>query len=188
MRRLRKPPGDTLIEVIFAFAILGTIVGFAYTGAINAHKNAVNAEQRTQALEIAQYQKEALTAYRDSLPWDSQGGTVLPSFVDGLSGNVAIDFIGKYCLKNELNSIPGVSAQQWRMTSISPGVNCDDLATELASPQSGNKVEISFAAGTPSGCTINTCDTISAEVRVSWIDPFNKEQNIKNLVTLTRLR
>lgn len=183
--RFKKPAGDTLIEVIFAFAILGTIIGFAYTGAINAHKNAVNAEQRTQALEVAQYQKEALTAYRDSLPWDSQGGTVLPSFVDGQSNNSAIDFVLAYCLKNATSS---TGVLQWQMIAVNTGSNCNDLASELPNPSTGNKVQIQFSAGSPSGCTATTCDTINAEVRVAWTDPFNKEQQIKNIVTLTRLR
>lgn len=76
--------GDTLIEVIFAFAILGTIIGFAYGGAIQARKSAIAAQQRTQAAELVQKQTAAVKAYRDSLPWDNTGGST-PSFLNGNS-------------------------------------------------------------------------------------------------------
>ena len=127
---LRKPAGDTLIEVIFAFAILGTIIGFAYGGAIGAHKNSVLALQRTQALEVSQYQKEATGAYRDSLPWNNEGG-VFPSFVNGGAANAQIDLGVTYCFKNTPNP---PNRNQWQLIEATSGNNCDALVAELPPP------------------------------------------------------
>lgn len=75
-----KRRGDTLIEVLFAFAILATIVGFSFTGALSGYKSALAAQNRTQATFLAQYQADGLKTYRDSLQWETSDDS--PSFLD----------------------------------------------------------------------------------------------------------
>ena len=73
-RRPRRPAGDTLIEVLFAFTILSAVISVAFGGALSSYKSAQTAQNRTQALFLAQYQADALKTYRDSLGWDNTEG------------------------------------------------------------------------------------------------------------------
>lgn len=178
--------GDTLIEVIFAFAILATIIGFAYSGAISARRNAVMAEQRTQALFVAQYQSQALSAYRESLPWNEDIGT--PNFVSGGGGGInnssGISLDGaSYCMNVKNNG----SNNQWQLQNVSTA-NCDDLVSELPADGINKKVRITFAPQSPAGCNLQTCNSIIANVGVYWVNPFNQPQNVQNIVILTRSR
>lgn len=182
MRRFytRKPHGDTLIEVIFAFAILATIIGFAYTGAIQARKTAVSAQQRTQALLMAQYQSQALIAYRDSLPWDDGvDGVNTPSFKDGGSGNDPINSTDKFCLVFQDNS--GVN--QWQLLK-QPSSQCD-LTPDLPAPSGGKVIQITFRGSDDCGGAINDCESIIADIKIVWIDPYGQEASVTNIVQLT---
>ena len=62
---VRKQQGMTLVEILFAFAIIGTVVTVAYSSALRAWRTGVSANQRTQAQYMAQDQIERLRAYRD---------------------------------------------------------------------------------------------------------------------------
>lgn len=180
--------GDTLIEVIFAFAILSTIIGFAFGGAIQARKSAVAAQQRTQALLVAQYQASALTAYRDSLPWNSFEGT--PSFLNGQPGtlpDITTNPGSLYCLQT--------SGSNWRLLRISPGNNCNALAPELPDPSGTQKVQITFAEigqltqSDPTTSTVTSnSGSVSANISVNWTDPFGRQSSVKNIVILSRQR
>ncbi len=72
--RLRR--GDTLIEVIISFAILGSVITIVTTGALNAWRAQRLAAERTQATALAQRQADALKAYRKSVGWSSFYGGV----------------------------------------------------------------------------------------------------------------
>lgn len=203
--------GDTLIEVIFAFAILGSIIGFSYTGVIQGRKSALAARQRTQALLIAQYQARALGAYRASLPWDSAGGD--PNVINGGSGNDPLEIVQpppittvKYFCLQEVGQPPSPPPMspppsQWKLIEVSsaPTDNCDSgLADELPEPNTGNsnkniKVRIFFkgyaspAAVGNSDCFVKTdCPLIRGEVGVYWTDPFGNQSNVKDFVMLSR--
>lgn len=72
MAKLRR--GDTLIEVVFALAILATILTVMTSGAVNAWRTSRVAGERTQASAIANEQAEALRAYKkvvDAADWQS---------------------------------------------------------------------------------------------------------------------
>ena len=55
----------TLIEILFAFAIIGSVLTVAYASALRAWRTAVSANQRTQAQYVAQDQLERLRGFRD---------------------------------------------------------------------------------------------------------------------------
>lgn len=63
--------GDTLIEVVFALAILATLLTVLTTSAIASWRTTRIAGERTRATGIVQEQVEALKAYRAGLGWAS---------------------------------------------------------------------------------------------------------------------
>lgn len=63
---LRRRSGMTLVEIIFALAIVSTVLTLAYAAALGAWRNATAASQRTQAQYMIQQTVEALKAYRES--------------------------------------------------------------------------------------------------------------------------
>ncbi len=138
--RLRHQRGDTLIEILFAFAILASIVGFAFSSAMQSYKAAVQAQNQTQAYLLAQYQADGLKTYRDSLEWDSSSG-LIGSFLDGsnpspgvlpIMRNKIFDVsnVGeRFCMKanpQTLSSVP----YQWAVESNT--VACDESIASIA--------------------------------------------------------
>jgi len=61
----RQPRGMTLVEIMFALAIIGMILTLSYAAALRAWRSAQGANQRTQAQYIAQNAIEKVKAYRD---------------------------------------------------------------------------------------------------------------------------
>lgn len=62
---LRSERGDTLIEVVFAVAIMGSVLISTAALSSTAFRTGVSARERTQAANIAQGQAEALRNRRD---------------------------------------------------------------------------------------------------------------------------
>ncbi len=60
-----KRPGLTLVEIIFAFAIITTVLTLAYGSALSAWRSAASANQRTQAQYLAQQGLESIRAARE---------------------------------------------------------------------------------------------------------------------------
>ncbi len=181
--------GDTLIEVIFAFAILATIIGFAFTGAIQARKTALAAQQRTQAVFLAQYQSQSLKAYRDSLPWDD--GVGFPNFIGIGNNNGAAVIDGTptsfYCMAKVGSQTPPLpQVQQWILIkNDNTNPSCPD--TTLQPSPSEKVVQTRFKCISPSGNTLpKDCDILRATVEVRWIDPYGRESSVKNLVNLAK--
>lgn len=67
-----KRPGMTLIEIIFAFAIITTVLTLAYGSALTAWRSAAGANQRTQAQYLAQQGIESIRAAREQTGFDWQ--------------------------------------------------------------------------------------------------------------------
>ena len=186
--------GDTLIEVIFAFAILGTIIGFAFTGVIQARKSAVAGQERTQALEMVQYQSEALQTYRRSLPWDNGGSVgICPTFINGSgscattpSGLASINKSLKYCMVQVTNI-----TNRWKLSSTA--ADCNAL-TPFLSNGSNPVTTITFrpigqlttSGASATAATILTTDTIQADIKVEWKGKFNVTESVSNIVILTK--
>ncbi len=180
--------GDTLIEVIFAFAILGTIIGFAFTGVIQGRKSAISAQQRTQALLLLQQQSEALVGYRSSLVWSPVDGC--PSFLSGgtsgpgcVSSLPAINSTHEYCL-----TTAGSSTLTWNLVdaTVNPG--------QCSASQAGITVRTKFSGRNPlssgdltSGDVSSDSTEVQANVVATWADSFGN-QNAQNIVLLTKNR
>ncbi|MBA3679129.1 type II secretion system protein [Candidatus Saccharibacteria bacterium] len=195
--KLRNHHGDTLIEVIFAFAILGTIIGFSFTGVISARKSAVAAQERTQALEMAQYQSEALQAYRDSLPWDGARGC--PSFLGGSVGGggcsstplglAQIDLIttpnATYCILPITNAASSIT--RWKLSNNAS--DCNDITPFLHN----GSMAVSTITFKQTGRLVNNgpaspvdSQTVQADVKVEWQGPFGTTESVSNIVILTK--
>ncbi len=195
MKLINTRQGDTLIEIIFAFAILSTIIGFSFTGVISARRNAVSAQQRTQALEMAQYQSEALQTYRNSLPWDT-AGNVCPSFIGGTSGGCSptpsglatIDLANSsktYCMLS-VESIPGGSTR-WKLSDNA--LDCDIVTPFLHNePNAVTTIKFKPTGRLVGDGSISPADTqtIQADVRVEWLGQFGVTESVSNIVILTR--
>lgn len=183
------PRGDTLIEVIFAFAILATIIGFAYSGSIQARKSALSAQQRTQALLAAQYQSQALKTYRYSLPWDGSAGE-FPNFLNtGVGGGTPLNTTTEYCV---FSTTSGISAPrlEWRLLgNTDPG--CTTLVTnilpQLQAPSlPDSKMSIILKKGKTTCADLLTCDSVQAVVTVAWTDPYKVTARVQEIVILTK--
>ncbi len=187
MRRLK--PGDTLIEVLFAFVILATITGFAFTGAMQAYKVSVNAQERTQATLVAQYEADGLKTYRDSINWKHVGLVDLSaSFLDGggfdLTQPALIDmkqFLNtgtSFCIKAQppVNTGP----QVWNIVQKTPlqcGADLASLAPNLKDMQVGIVLK---------SATTSYPDQVEAVVTVSWTTQNSTAlQTVTNTINLT---
>lgn len=172
--------GDTLIEVLFAFAILATIVGFSFTGALANYKTALAAQNRTQATFVAQYQADGLKTYRDSIDWDSSNG--LPSF---LGGNASPK------LEKITDLIPNTSFCMGTVTQpngikfwVVQKTNCGSIAQALA--PNLDQPDVSIKIADDSSATPNPNRKI-ATVIVSW-QPRNSSirEQVTNTLLLTK--
>jgi|GEM_PF-1166836 len=186
-----SPAGDTLIEVMFAFVILGSIISFAYTGVIQARRSAIDAQQRTQATFLAQYQKNALNAYRSGLPWDVSGGS--PSFLEG--GNPGITTtspVNDSALGSCLSLDTANNINNWVLKNeTDPATNCTIPAASLYG--GSGKVKITFAPYNTQGqaatsCTVSgkNCSALLATITVSWKSTSGIENSVTNTVVLTK--
>lgn len=162
MRRRLK--GDTLIEVLFAFAILSAVIGTAFSGAMGSYKSAVVAQQRTQAQLLAQYQADGLLTYRNSLAWDWDSTSGLPSFLNGDPNSnslIPVANIQKgFCMQADPKSGNASAPYSWNI--LTDDRQCSDLAVAQA-PNLINPI----IAITPGEANINT-DKKAFTITVSW--------------------
>jgi len=180
----KKLSGDTLIEVLFAFVILSAVISVAFGGAMASYRSALTAQNRTQALFLAQYQADALKTYRDSLEWDSAGGNV--SFLDGVPSN--------FLNGNNISDITPLrgfdsSDQKFCMEAFQPSSNftrwkinnnlsqCDTTADTLAPNLTDPKVEIELKNF---GDPVNKVEAI---VTVSYKPASGADPNYREKVT-----
>jgi prepilin-type N-terminal cleavage/methylation domain-containing protein len=69
LRVISKQSGDTLIEVIIAITIIGTILTSAITLSTRAIRLGIAARERSQAAQLLQQQAEGLRSLRDTMAW-----------------------------------------------------------------------------------------------------------------------
>ncbi len=189
-RRPRRPAGDTLIEVLFAFTILSAVISVAFGGALSSYKSAQTAQNRTQALFLAQYQADALKTYRDSLAWDTTEGQAYCFLDINTSGTSCQEGTGLTAMKDYALSpfspfcmVPAGGVTYWKVqaTTTTPS-SCDDRAKNLAPNLNSPTVQITLGA--------ITGDSIKATVTVSY-KAANKStitEKVTNTILLTKQR
>jgi len=163
----QKRAGDTLVEVMLAFAILSAVISVAFSGAMGSYRSALTAQNRTQALFLAQYQADGLKTYRDSLDWDNGGG--LPSFLNGKTPTLGDDkltaikdgatgnYLGNFCMSTAATP-PPQSILYWKInTDVSA---CNGLAKSLAP----NLINPTISIATSS----RTSDRVEAIITVEY--------------------
>lgn len=176
MRRRLK--GDTLIEVLFAFAILSAVIGTAFSGAMGSYKSAMVAQQRTQAQLLAQYQADGLLTYRNSLAWDSSGG--LPSFLNGDPNSNSLISVGNirtgFCMQADPKSGNASAPYSWNILTV------DRQCSDLALAQAPNLINPTIAI-TPDVAN-STTNKKAFTITVSW--QAANATNTSQLETATR--
>ncbi len=176
--------GDTLIEVMFAFAILSAIIAVSFSGAMNSYKASLSAQNETQASFVAQYQADALKAYRDSLEWNYAEA---PSFLTGYStSSPPLPAMGSYitttpptpfCMQYQ------PSGASWKVIKADlPAADCNLLVQTLA-PQLGSSATLAITL------TGDATNGVYASIKVTW-RPRNSliDQNVTNTILLTKDR
>ena len=186
---IQKPAGDTLIEVMIAFAILSSVIGISFSGAMAGYKSTLAAQDRTQATLLAQYQADGLKTYRDSLEWDDETGG-LPSFLNGSSG-VGGELPAMIDSNNNKNFCMVVlDATTWvvQQNADSPNRECSVQASALA-PNMEDLTTRIYLSGVPPGAAGGVVVEQTATVTVSWL-PRNSStrEAVVNTLILTKTR
>lgn len=191
-------PGDTLIEVLFAFAILATIAAFTFTAAIQGYKNAVQAQNQTQANFLAQYQADALKTYRDSLEWNN---TATQSFLGGFNSpglpqlpamSGFINPVRPFCMRGTLPG--GAGPIRWEVVDNTSTCNSNIASQAPNLPNPTVRIEFSdpvrFDEFTGTFVEDNSDpDKLTATVTVTYDIPnANVDGEVINTITLTRER
>ena len=171
--------GDTLIEVLFAFAILSLVISVMFSGAMSSYKSAQAAQDRSVALFVAQYQADGLKTYRESLAWDVNSGQVY-TFLDGNNGATSggltkIRDAGVFCM-----DIPTSASNTWKvLTTVS---SCDTVASTLAPTLLNPKIQITTALA-------GDGKSVVATVKVIWTARNSSStENVTNTILLTQQR
>ena len=179
-RRPHLPAGDTLIEVLFAFTILSAVISVAFGGALSSYKSAQTAQNRTQALFLAQYQADALKTYRDSLAWDSTEN-VLASFLN--AGSVNLTAMSTKASSGDpfcMEVVNSPNGNWWKVQTST--ANCNDSARALAPNLNSPTVQIVLSAVTN--------DSTKATVTVGYKAANNSAipEKVTNTILLTKQR
>lgn len=162
MRRLfRGEHGDTLIEVVFAITIMGSVLISSAALSSLAYRSGISARERTQAANIAQGQAEALRNLRDTAR-----ESCIPSGCSGwnqfrlLIAMPAPDTTSDFCMVKESSGSwvyetnPSL-CKQGRFSVLIKGVQPDPTDQDLIDFD----ITVSwddFAAGESSSTTIST--------------------------------
>lgn len=190
---LRQRGGMTLIEIMFAFAILTTILVVAYGAAVGALQSARNANQRSQAQFIAQQQIEQLRSWRDQpspvFNWYFLGDpksftTKLTNTANGLFTIQPCTPVSTTCVWELQESGP--------VSAVAVGAASDDSdATDYKVVLAATECYLVGEQNSPhpwssSSCSATNAATIQAvgiEVRVTW--PPANAQGIGSLTANT---
>ena len=179
---IQKPAGDTLIEVMIAFAILSSVIGISFSGAMAGYKSTLAAQDRTQATLLAQYQADGLKTYRDSLEWDDTTGG-LPSFLNGSSGvGGALPAMSQSSNnQNFCMVVSGTANWVVEQNADSPTGPCSVQASALAPNMEDLTTRIDLSGVAPGAGGVAAEQT--ATVTVSWL-PRNSSTSEKVVSTL----
>ena len=187
-------PGDTLIEVLFAFAILSLVISVMFSGAMSSYKSALTAQDRTVALFVAQYQADGLKAYRDSLGWDNASGQQY-TFLDANAGtNLSVpasqqDLIKArelatnntvFCMNKPYYTSDADQYIYWKIYTATS--DCNGVAKKLAPTLNNPNIEIRLVMAPDS-------KSATATIKVNWTARnSNTTETVTNTILLTEQR
>jgi type II secretory pathway pseudopilin PulG len=173
----------TLVEILFAFAIVSVVLTLSYASALNAWRSAVAANQRTQAQYLVQQGVESIRAYRESgldwtafindLPHDTNPDSVFhivmneTGFPSNASSYVCSDPINHTCKFAVVNDFADLNS----VGSVGEGGSTtDNTVYRLSIRPVGHFEENNpdVVAGPPFGATNVTA--VSFEAMITWTD------------------
>jgi hypothetical protein len=151
---------------------------------MSSYRSGITAQNRTQALFLAQYQADGLKTYRDSLDWSSDGGNV--SFLNGVPANFAVttsNITAANSLIQDNTSFCVDTVDQsgekpttyWKINTDT--TTCNTLAKSLAPNLNDPKMKINLS--NPAG----SADKVQAVVEVSYKPASAADPNYREKVT-----
>ncbi len=169
MKRAYRQKGMTLVEILFAFAIIGTVVTVAYSSALRAWRTGVSANQRTQAQYMAQDQLERLRAYRDlsdsntaqtEMNWDNFVSRVFARPIHIVPCAAIEDCVWKL-VDNALSQTAAVGDQSGAYS----------ISIRAVRPYCTNSAIVTTEASTPGNCGgVSQVSAVDVQAVVSWND------------------
>lgn len=146
---LQNEHGDTLIEVILATIIIGTILFSAYTLVNKAFQLGQSARERSQAAQLLQQQAEGLRSLRDR-------AASFNNFRDNLAGQVGD--LDEFHLERQSNKWDPASGGDWDPSAVD---------TELPSGLYEITIDADFVG--PSEATpFSQTDLMKATIAINW--------------------
>lgn len=180
--------GDTLIEVMIAFAILSLVMVSAFSAAVSGYTASLAARERTIGAFLLQYQTEALRAYRNSLDWSSTGtASFLQGFSTGAGGILpAMSTVTNFCMERKDRVVASTTINYWSVNENTGPLNCDTVAKAVAPQLNQPQVRITRVSPNPYPSSPTIPNQIVYEVAVSWL-PSNStlREESKARVVLT---
>lgn len=164
--------GDTLVEVTFALAIMSSVIIGATYVATQAFRLGMTARERTQLVNIAIEQSEALRSFRDNNAWTTFLG------YPGVTGvqNVATHncatptLVGKQCFSMAIVAgkwTPSNGSVTFAGVPVPPGSVAEVYhPVTLASAQCVERFEVHYGAPPPSGS-----QWLEGEISVQLVNP-----------------
>lgn len=202
--RAKHRRGMTLVEILFAFAIVATVLTLSYAAALNAWRSAVAANQRTQAQYLVQQGMESVRAYRESsgFVWDGTGG-----FISSLPIIGTVDAFHMKLEQNDGTSnaddfVCRISPCQFKVENGTVPLNAVGTASHSGGTPSIRDVTVYTLAIRPVNYFIKDNDapqttgsiasasdpvtSITFEVTITWTDANNVVSNLKTSTIITR--
>jgi|GEM_PF-6245261 len=181
-----QPSGMTLVEIMFALAIIGMILTLSYAAALRAWRSAQVANQRTQAQYVAQDAIEKVKAYRDlnattgtqkTMPWSGaprQTGAGIGSgaFLQEIQSRAADGFTVQSCTLAEVAN----GDCYWKVVTGGQAVTAISDSTAYTVTIRSGKVYCKATEGTNinTGCSgspdISDIQSVTLEATVTYTD------------------
>lgn len=136
--KVLKETGDTLVEVLLALAIVGMVLGVAYGAASRSTRVGRLAQERTEALKLAETQIERMKAMTTRVdggglfiePPTNSSFCVDSGLVKVATSNPACT-IGLYNIRNEYNPVPASRVVRVHVTWEQQGGNSGGTRPEV---------------------------------------------------------
>lgn len=184
----------TLVEILFAFAIITTVLTLAYGSALSAWRSATSANQRTQAQYLAQQGLESIRAARE------QSGFRWSDFVDSMpttGGNFHVVLVQNGGAESASSFVCPAGQSPCRFEVRNGSVGLRAVGSNLASPTNTDATAYTLAlrpdgyfvrgnatrqAGSPRGVANVTAVVFTADL--SWTSASGVANSSLNASTI----